>query len=51
MAKLAEVRLALGKLADAEKAATMAVSLDSKQADAHVMLARVYAAERATMTP
>ena len=36
----------MGNLADAEKAATMAVSLDSKQADAHVMLARVYAAER-----
>ena len=40
------MRLALGNLPDAEKAAMMAVSLDSKQADAHVMLARVYAAER-----
>jgi cytochrome c-type biogenesis protein CcmH/NrfG len=41
-ARLAEVRLAEGRVPDAEKAARTALKLDPKQADWHVGLARVY---------
>jgi tetratricopeptide (TPR) repeat protein len=40
------VRLALGQLAEAEKAASQALATDGKQADWHALMARVYAAEK-----
>jgi tetratricopeptide (TPR) repeat protein len=44
--RLGDVRLALGKTQEAEQAALLAIKLDAKQAEWHVVLARVYAAER-----
>jgi tetratricopeptide (TPR) repeat protein len=41
-ARLAEVRLSLGRVPEAEKAALTALKIDGKQADWHVVLARVY---------
>jgi tetratricopeptide (TPR) repeat protein len=41
-ARLAEVRLAQGRIPDAEKAAKTALKLDPKQADWHIGMARVY---------
>jgi tetratricopeptide (TPR) repeat protein len=45
-ARLADVRLALGKTQEAEQAAMLAIKLDAKQAEWHAVLARVYAAEK-----
>jgi len=45
-ARLAEIRVAQGRLAEAEKASLTAIKLDPKQADWHVGLARIYQSQK-----